>query len=174
MEAFPTEAEAYDRRTEVERRFGPRQPVDPYPNIRVFDGVTRAIIGDRIYEYNEGCVGLCVGLMQPFFFPQAPAPAQPPWTEPTPRWPSPRAKNFAMRLKLPKPTGRWSHDSALDALALHAHMDRATLLATHPIDYLARIGRIMDIKLLPREEIAAYKGPVWGAHPWLCAWSLRL
>ena len=162
----------YDQQTETERRFGPRQPIDPDYTVCVIQGRSCATFNDRIYEYREGCVGLCIGMMQkqPFLFPQAPAPA--PWIEP--RWPSPRAKNFAMRLKLPKPTSRWSHDSALDALALHARMDRATLLATHPIDYLARIGRIMDIKLLPREEIAAYNGPVWGAHPWLCAWSLRL
>jgi hypothetical protein len=52
--------EQYDRQTAIEREFGPRQPVDPYPNIRIFDGVQRAIIGDRIYEYQEGCVGAAI------------------------------------------------------------------------------------------------------------------
>lgn len=53
--------EQYDRQTAVEREFGPRQPVDPNPEIRLFDGVQRAVIGDRIYEYN-GQVGRCIGL----------------------------------------------------------------------------------------------------------------
>ena len=184
MSALPESAEQYDRQTETERRFGPRQPVDSDPTIRVIDGVTRATIGDRIYEYTEGCVGLCVGVMRPFLFPpidQSPPPAAP---APAPvlvvtemdcsLWPSPRPKNFAMRLKLPKTTSRWSHESALDALALRARIDRATLLAMHPIDYLARVGCLMDAKILPKEEIGAYRGPVWSEHPWLRDWLTRL
>lgn len=85
-------------------------------------------------------------------------------------WPSPRAKNFAILIGLPKPEGRrsWSHSSALQALADYIRVDMATLLAMHPVEYAMRSSSTMRLlSLLPKDVKYGYRGPLRQTHSWI-------
>jgi len=93
-------------------------------------------------------------------------------------WPARRACNFAAVLDkygmVPKPhyLHHWTRETALNAMAAHAHMSRADFEQFHPIDFMALINRYgyslrvglgvpwppVD-RLLPRDVICAYRGP---------------
>lgn len=86
-------------------------------------------------------------------------------------WPSPRAKNFAILIGLPKPEGRrsWSHSSALQALADYIRVDMATLLAMHPVEYAMRSSShtMRLLSLLPKDVKYGYRGPLRQTHSWI-------
>ena len=93
-------------------------------------------------------------------------------------WPARRACNFAAVLDkcgmVPKPRyiHHWTRETALNAMAAHAHMSRAEFEQFHPIDFMVLLNRYgyslrvglgvpwpsVD-RLLPRDVICAYRGP---------------
>jgi len=116
---------------------------------------------------------------------------------PSSLWPARRACNFAAFLDkhgmVPKPRylHHWTRDTALNAMAAHAHMSRADFEQFHPIDFMALINRYgyslrvglgvpwppLD-RLLPRDVICAYRGPainvdwLWEDEEMVCRLNL--